>query len=63
MECVRRFAQMEDEAPKKATFSDAGGECGLVCQMWERGAKSAPYLVKKCGRHTLVVIVDIIRFT
>ena len=63
MECVRRFAQMEDEASKKATFSDAGGECGLVCQMWERGAKSAPYLVKKCGRRTLVAIVDIIYFT
>lgn len=63
MECVRRFAQMEDEASKKATFSDAGGECELVCQMWERGAKSAPYLVKKRGRHTLVSTVDIIHFT
>ena len=47
MRNVRRFAQMEDGALKKATFSDDGGGCSLICQMWGRRVKSAPYLVKK----------------
>ena len=47
MQNVRRFAQMEDGALKKATFSDNGGGCSLICQMWGRCVKSAPYLVKK----------------
>lgn len=47
MQNVRRFAQMEDGEREKATFSDDSGGCGLICQMWERRAKSAPYLVEK----------------